>query len=261
MATLRLRLETDAPSVPLRSVTEVLNNVGRILRDLDQGLIGRKVIEWHLSDAAMNSPLVTDLQAVLPSNFDPTFPQLVSTTLVASLSSIEGGTGAPPYFSDSGLKALYEITRQFDRDGIHSLTATYVAAPTITTTITNNTGRHIEELQEPRFRAIGSITGSLDMVSVHGTETFNVYERRTARRIPCRFDRADLDLVRQAFGHQVRVSGVVHRNARGDIVSIDKPTVEVLIDEGGPVPDIRGLAPDFTGDMSVGEYLRWLRDA
>jgi hypothetical protein len=261
VATLRLRLETEAPTVPLQSVTEVLSNVRRVLRDLDRGLIGDPVIEWHLSDATMASPLVTDLQAVLPSNFNPTYPQLASRQLVAGLASVEEGTGAPPYFSESGLTALYAITQQFGRNGVRALTATDVAFPSITTTITSATGRHIEELREPRFRAIGSITGDLDMVSVHETQTFNVYERRTARRVPCRFDADDLEKVRQALGRPVRVSGVVHRNTRGDVVSIDKPTVDVLPDEERPLPDIRGLAPDFTGEMSVGEYVRWLRDA
>jgi hypothetical protein len=262
---LRLRLESVAPSLPVASLTDVLDNIRRLLQDLDRALSGRPsgVIQWHVSDLGMNSPITADLQAVLPTEFDPLLGRLVSTNLIAGLRAIEHGDGLPPYFSDVGLKAVRRITDRIREDGLVAIDATYLDGEHRSVRLTEAAGRHVEQLTEPHFQAIGSVTGTLDTVSLRGVQRFNVYDSRTERAVRCRFPPEDFEVVRAALGRRVRVAGVVHRNFHGDAVAIDMPTVEVLpLESQGPsTADITGIAPDFTGDMSVGEYLQRLRDA
>jgi len=265
MAVIRLRLESQSTSLPVDAFTDVLASFRRILRDLNQSLAGAQSgrIQWHISALAMSSPITADLLPLAPSTVDPQLPRMVSANLIAVLRALESGTSVPPYFPESALKSVRRITKHLAGDTLYAIDATYVGQEPMSARITSEAGRNVERLTSPRFQAVGSVTGTLDTVSLHEGQQFQVYDLRTEHPVRCQFQPEDFPSVKEALGHRVRVSGIVHRNFRGDAISIETPVVTVLPDdpEAPKTADISGLAPDFTGDLSVGEYVQWMRDA
>jgi len=106
------------------------------------------------------------------------------------------------------------------------------------------------------------VAGQLEMISVHRTPTFNVYDTVTHKAVACGFDPARLDEIRAALGERVVVTGIVHRNTNGEPVRVEKPELRLLrADADLPtVRDLIGLAPDLTGFVSPDEYVRKLRN-
>lgn len=116
--------------------------------------------------------------------------------------------------------------------------------------------------RRPPFKGIGSIAGQLEMISVHGNPTFNVYDLVTHKAVACRFEVWRLDEIKAALGERVVVTGIVNRNAHGDPVRVEKPELRVLPRDAElpTVSDLIGLAPDLAGSLSAEEHVRRLRN-
>jgi hypothetical protein len=114
----------------------------------------------------------------------------------------------------------------------------------------------IGKLINVRFQEIGSVEGRLEMISIHRVPRFTVYHAITQRAIRCKFEPKLLDLVKDALGRRVVVSGVVYFNYRYEAVRVDLQKLMIFPkEEELPSPkDLRGMAPDFTGDNTTKEY-------
>ncbi len=102
------------------------------------------------------------------------------------------------------------------------------------------------------------------MISLRGSSPhYNVYEALTKRPVSAKFDRAQLEEVRDALGRRVNVSGIIHRNANGEPITIERGELNLMREEEAlpTVDDIAGIDPDYTGSRNSAEYVRAMRDA
>ena len=112
------------------------------------------------------------------------------------------------------------------------------------------------------YQESGSVEGKLEMVSIHASPRFAIYHAISGHSVRCKFDPHQLlDVVKEALGKRVIVSGLVHFNFKHEPIRVEIEDLMILPKEDElPSPsEIRGMAPDFTGDLTTEEYLRRLR--
>jgi hypothetical protein len=120
---------------------------------------------------------------------------------------------------------------------------------------------NIIRLLPVHHKAIGSVEGTLEAVSLHRGGRFTVYEYRTKKAVKSSFEREQwLEGIRAALGKRVEVGGLVEYNVRGEPLAIKIDRLRILGE--GRLPTTRELGgsdPDFTGDMSTDEFIRTIR--
>lgn len=102
------------------------------------------------------------------------------------------------------------------------------------------------QLINVRFQEIGSVEGRLEMISIHRVPRFTVYHTITQRSIRCKFEPKLLDLVKEALGRRVVISGVVYFNYRHEAVRVDLQKLTILPkeEELPSTKELRGMAPE-----------------
>ena len=149
--------------------------------------------------------------------------------------------------------------------GKNGATGIVVSSPTTPThiaTLSPKAAVHIDELLPTKYSALGSVEGRMEMISLHATPKFVVYHAITQRAVACKFDREQLDKIKDILGVRVNVYGTVSYNAKGEPLRVEDIIDIRLLKEEHELPTIRelhGIDPDFTGGLDSVEYLREMR--
>lgn len=113
-------------------------------------------------------------------------------------------------------------------------------------------------------RAIGTLKGRLRRADAGGSRgKFRIDSLMGSESAQCAFPAGKEEEFRHAIGRKVLASGELHYPAGSNLPrSIKVETVEILPedDELPSLADLRGIAPDITGDLSSEEFVRMLRD-
>ena len=113
-------------------------------------------------------------------------------------------------------------------------------------------------------RAIGTLKGRLRRADAGGSRgKFRIDSLMGSQSAQCAFPAGKEEEFLHAVGRKVLASGELHYPAGSDLPrSIKVETVEILPedDELPNLADLRGIAPDITGDLSSEEFVRMLRN-
>lgn len=260
MATIRLKLEGEAGTIPVQAFLDAVENQVKILQDLDAAISGepKGTLEWFVADLRRGS-----LEVITESRPRADYHDIgaeVSRSLITSIEQVETQGTTPPYLSDKGMKS---VQRLLNTVGPSKASGLLLASPSegVEFTVTARAAANIKQLLPVRSHALGSVEGRVEMINIHGGSRFVVYEAHTLRAITCKFDRQNgLESVRGALGKRVNVSGIVHSNARGEPLRMDVEDIRILRDRDKlpSIESIAGIDPDFTGALSTKDYLRSL---
>lgn len=256
----RLELLVDGPEgqITLAGFAGILTRARLILRDLDSAISARPKgsLEWYITDLRIGSAVaVVESRPAVPEA-DERLAAMVSENFVIGLETIERGESLPAYFSDTDMGRVAAISRMLPQAGGEVFRAAHLNGGQRTATLTSKAAVNVTKLMEPHFKTIGSVSGKLEVISIHGPPRFNVYDNLTKRAVRCRFPREQLDEVAAALGQTVIVSGIVHRNGNGEPISVERPELRIV--EAGQRPttrDIVGIDPAFTGDEDTVDYI------
>jgi hypothetical protein len=125
---------------------------------------------------------------------------------------------------------------------------------------TQRVAAHVDAALRP-IEEEGIYEGRLEMISVHGAWSFNIYDEVTGEKIPCHFAENLLPTTRDALRHRVAVKGTARRTRSGAMISVRVDSVERLREEAKlTLLDLR-RGVDITGGVESSEYVRGLRDA
>lgn len=111
----------------------------------------------------------------------------------------------------------------------------------------------------------GYLEGMLEQINIHhGANVFHIYPEVGPRKVTCHFPSALLDDAISAVGRRVEVGGVLkYRGGASYPHQIAVARVEAFPADS-EIPDwddLRGLAPDATGELNSEAFVRELRDA
>ena len=104
------------------------------------------------------------------------------------------------------------------------------------------------------------VDGMLEIINIHGSPHFMLFEHGTGRRVRCSLSDERLKNVADSIGKRVVVEGLVKYREDGSPLSIRNVTsVHVITEPEYPLPEVRGSIPGLTGDLPSGEFVRRLR--
>ncbi|MCY4262539.1 MAG: hypothetical protein OXC97_04395 [Candidatus Dadabacteria bacterium] len=123
----------------------------------------------------------------------------------------------------------------------------------------------IDAVVPSESESIGTVEGRLEFLNIHADRNvFRIYSAIPPEQVNCFFSPDKIKEAREAVGRKIRVLGkLTYPKGENFPRSIKVASIE-LLPEDDDLPslgDLRGIAPDITGDLSSEEFVRNLRDA
>lgn len=110
----------------------------------------------------------------------------------------------------------------------------------------------------------GSISGMLELINIHASaNTFRIYPIVGPKKVDCHFNKDKLDKAISGINHYVDVSGSLRRKSKDKFpYAMDVIEIEIYPDERElpSIFDLRGIAPNATGDIKSEDFVRRIRD-
>jgi len=109
----------------------------------------------------------------------------------------------------------------------------------------------------PQFKVIGSVSGTLESLTVHAKREASLYNEFDKRRVVVSFAEVDYPRVHAALRKRVEVYGVLQEDIAGRPLRIRLQDMEVLPqdDDLPTLSSLVGSMPALTGGLSPDEYL------
>jgi len=259
VAQLRFELKGEPSSIGLKAFATAVSNWLRVLADIDSAISGEPngSLEWVVSDLKIGSLSISAEARSLKEgrNVAPD----VSRAFVHGFRILENEGSTPPYLSENGMKNSKTILRLIGRDGVAGFRVGYQNEDI---ELSARASANIDQLLPARRHSLGSVEGKLEMINLHGkVPRFIVYHHRTHKAVTCKFSTDRLVEVKEALGKRVIISGSVQYNGKGEPLRVALDHMRVLRSnsELPTISQMRGYAPNLTGEMTTAEYMRSIR--
>ena len=249
MTDLTLKIEGPPNRVPASALASVLTETLGILDDLQVIHAPGHPMTWYITGLRVGSA-----QAVLTAEDISDDAFTIGKDFVRALEVVEAGHSLPEYFSVKSLTSLKRLAKPVGTPGVEYLEASVKSnAESLTARATGKVGENLEKLQIARSRALGSITGRLDLISTRGVNKFQLLDPLSRRPVSCQFSDDQLEDIKGALKHRIIVRGTVVRNSSGQPLRVEDAEFEVLGD-APPLTTLVGIDPSFTGGLSLPDY-------
>jgi len=244
---------TLGPEVGLHTFATALDKLANFLRDLEPARPEGK-LRWFVADLGRGSARVS-----VRAHGDPRVAAIISRRAFDGLRALENAEDLPRAFPLEAVEAASAFLQIVAKDRLRAV----VEADGQEQELTNRALLTAQGLlRTVVWEDLGSIEGSLETITVHGGNQFNLWEAVTGRRVECYFRADQLEDVKAALGRRVRVEGRIRYNRRGEFTSIEVRSLEIIPrdEDLPPLDEMAGIAPNITGDLSSEDYVRRLRD-
>lgn len=130
--------------------------------------------------------------------------------------------------------------------------------------LTPKVAERIDKALEVEEECDGTLDGMLEQINIHlGANTFHIYPQIGPKKVTCNFPNRLYDDAVSAVGRKVEVSGLLkYRSGAQFPHQIAVTGIDVFPNET-ELPDwddLRGRAPQATGELSSEAFVRELRD-
>jgi hypothetical protein len=260
--TVRLKgTESDNEDLRLSDFITQLDAIRGALSHIEDNLSNKESqpIQYKVVDLKHSSPATIVIEAI-PPHKGLDVSMLVVDRFVNGIKSIQGGNIPPEFDYDllQKLKAIgapprkrsFEVTITSDSESIdleHSLQP------------------DIDNLLGPAEISYGSISGSLEAINLHASANiFRVYPTIGPKKIDCFFKTEQLSKAISGINHYVHIYGeLVYKQRERFPYIIRAFDIEVYPDEDSlpSIMDLRGIAPEATGELKSEEFVRRIRNA
>ncbi|MBX3386410.1 MAG: hypothetical protein KF768_07555 [Phycisphaeraceae bacterium] len=263
--TFTILVEGRDGGVPAERFVDVIHKVLAVLRELDSKSSGdgKPSIHWNITRATSNSPLTLTLEANVPARRRDT-SRTVFKSYMRGMRKLESGKGVPSDFDDDTLREARALLGLLDRGvarmefagpGEEAVSPTLRSAALIDEFMGRRAAYHLSET---------AIEGSLETVTIHGGEAFDVFDQLTGTRVRCILPDGQIGEAVSALGKRVAVSGRAKFSDKGRPISIEVEEIRVLRDKSElpAASDFEGDGKlDITGGMDSADFVRRIRDA
>ena len=239
-------IHPDAESVSVRLFLKAIEDIDRLIRDVDYAVTKEKgTRRWIISGLHLSAPTIT-LKPIL-GNVE------IVEALAHGLRIITTGTEEPPaYFTEQALDDLKRMRRLFTgRDRAKSLVfSSNGEEPAV---IERDISEKADRILKGGYWNLGSLEGTLEAINLHGIPTFTIWERISIAPVRCSFPRdiTWIEQVKSLLEKRVLVVGRVNyfRNGKPRSVTNIKQIEDMTPDHSLPSAAFGSIpSPDIAKD-------------
>jgi hypothetical protein len=252
-------LPEDEGQVRFGAFLSQVQNLNATITKLDREANGGKNASlFRIAELSYASPIRVVIEPeALPSQ--PYAGHVIIERLVQIVTAIEGGADL------SGVDAdLLEDIRGLARPVGKTVKNSTLVFNDHHFDLTPRVVSKVDEALAVDEECEGSIEGMLEQINVHhGANVFYIYPEVGPRKVACHFPSRLYDDAVSAVGRRVEIFGTLHYRIGAvlphalSVTGIDAYPPESELPDW---EDLRGMAPDATGDMSSEAFVRELRD-
>jgi hypothetical protein len=256
--------KADSEDVRLPDFIEQLEAVREALRQTERVLSGstQQSLYYKIVDLSHASPAAVTIEACrIKAGRIGIAPNVVANTFLSSIRTLKVRR-KPPARADLPMLESYKLLGA--SPNIQQLTLS--TTPKKVVAIDGSFSERVEQAIGPDVFAPGSVSGRLERINLHNTNTFDIYPPVGPVRVHCEFRNEDRELVRQALDRFITVKGRLRYKTWDKhpyAISVSPGKIDIH-EKDSDLPDIeelRGIAPDATGEMASEDFVRVIRDA
>lgn len=224
-----------------------------LLREVGRSVPG-KPVEWRLAELRGGSAVVT----LRPSADAADRASATIHRALSGLAAMDAAARRPAHFPDRALRSarrLGSLAKGADRLVV---SAGGVPAERSAFSVSERLAEHVTRLLPSTHTATGSIEGRMEALSIHGKNSFVVFDTLTGHGVECRCDRETLDRAAAHLGKRVLAKGEIRYGADGKPKWIAVEWFRLLGQQ--PLPrneDMVGLLAD--DPIPIDEWSRYVR--
>lgn len=253
---LTFTINPEAKTTSIDLFAKALNDIGKLLDEVDYAIYrDRSSKRWVVSNLHSSAPTVT---------VKPLLGDQEAVNIVADgLRSVTAGSFEPPeYFGEDVLASLKRMRRLFvGRDHARSIVVS--ADRQRIATIEKEIGEQTDQILRAGYWNLASIEGTLEVVSVHRSNSFTMWDRISNSPVKCSIPSAStmIEEAKELLGKRVIVRGKVRYFSNG----VPRAIADVLeIADATPDPDLPkagfGSIPDMEAARDPVSFLREVRE-
>jgi hypothetical protein len=257
----RVVIAFQSDFIPIQTFASAVTSLEEMLYDIDREISGKFTVEWGIRELITRGKAIVAVPRLAGKKVQDN-SDLIIPAFLTGLKAIRAKAIRPNHFSDEALSNAKDLSLAVNGD-VRKISVTgslngRLARPII---LTHSVAKHVDEVIGPRYTAIGSVEGKLEMISIRRFFKFGITHANTGRTVHCRFPFAMLETIKASLGKRVIASGVVHYNAQDEPARVDVEWIRILKErnELPSIEDLGGSDPDFTDGLSTEDYLRSLR--
>lgn len=266
MYRLSLRIDGD---ITIDAFNEAVTNFSRLLREVERSVAGERAITWTLREMQRSSPALLTWEGITrprrrkrnePPKPTPDYAPIVGAAILSGVGKLERGEeGRPASFTDDALDASMNLSRVQARKAITTLAligenGNRAHKPDVLN-VTERVAASVKEIIEPKYSVPGAVEGFLQIINSHGGLYFIIYDIAYGTRVRCDVPEVLKRRAIDSFDQRVLVTGMVSRDSEGHPRYVRVQGIEIIDTDALP-QSIRGLDPDFTGDLSSTEHVK-----
>ena len=258
MITLTMQgLRDDDDHVRLPVFVSQLQILTRILGKIDHRVSGSRTNHFRIVELSQQSPASVMLEVCQDDQTTDTRELLVrkfSRTVV-------GVSRGSPEILD---RPLLQDFRNLALPVGEKISSASVKAAGEAVDLTEEFAKIIELSLAGEEWASGSIEGVLEQINIHdGANVFSIYPEIGPSKVQCHFGPSLFDKAISAVGERVSVKGTFKYKPEENFpydVDVDDIDIYPREDELPTFDDLRGIAPDATGDVLSEDFIAVRRD-
>jgi hypothetical protein len=252
-----LRIGTQR-EITLSTFVDSVRDFMRILKDVDATVSEKPIgsVRWIVEALEKRDAAII---GVVPIPRQPAFDRssMVEAQIIenASLLSTKGERNR--FLSDDALQRIGTMANRTPKIGPMRIWVPSNGRPKQETEISPVTLKNVQELTGPKYSGYGSVTGDLESIYVHKGSEFRIWDKQSGKPVRCSFVSDIEQNVKDALRKTVTVTGDMLMNSAGiplsmrvDELEVAQPRAELV-----PVQSLSGIIKDFTGGVSLKEYL------
>lgn len=212
-----IAIELDAENVSASDFKSALDAFLKLIRELSRQINESAPRDSWLLNVQEGSQVIS-LRAD-GSKIPSVVSKQVYSALFSGLDALEHEAKTPEYFTEAALEAARDLSRvafgKHDR-GI----PVRIFSRDRARIVTRNTFTHVSEILDWKYEDVGTVEGTLEVVSAHNGYEFRIFEPVWERAVRCTFDEDLLRTALTAFKKRVEVQGLVRYSRDGLPVSV-----------------------------------------
>ena len=256
--------ESDREHVSLNDFSFQLEALRKVLSNTESSLSGEQAeIDWQIVDLKHSSPAEIVLQPIgTHTNTDKEDIIFETVNKVIGYFKALSDNIPLPVEMNQQLLGHYKTFSDKVQKGILTVS---LKSETDTVKVSENVKAAIEAVTLSEIKSIGTVEGRLEFLNIHANQNmFRIYSAVPPEKVNCFFPPDKIEEAREALGRKIRVLGeLIYPKGNDFPRDVRVETIELLPDDDDlpSLMDLRGIAPDITGDLSSEEFVRTLRDA